>query len=193
MPSAVPSLVSQSGATAIVDAADGQQPTMWLATKAAIDRARARPRRRRRPPQLSHRSCRPLRRVDCPRRHDWSGDGQRRTRGGAIWGPVASDGHEPDGVGRAQGFERAAHCLDVATAGVAEGKLRWPERKRISSARGKHCRSRRAANNGTGGLLRRWGAAAIRGAQRSGFSLIAQFIGRGLRKWTHRATTARAE
>src|SRR5215204_7357303 len=41
VPTAIPSLRSQSGATAIVDAADGWgQPAMWLATNAAIDRAR---------------------------------------------------------------------------------------------------------------------------------------------------------
>src|SRR5215208_403708 len=41
VPTAVPSLLSQSGATAIIDAADGWgQPAMWLATRAAIDRAR---------------------------------------------------------------------------------------------------------------------------------------------------------
>ena len=118
------------------------QPAMWLATRAAIDRARARPRCRRRPPQLSHQSCRPLRRVDCPRRHDWSGDGQRRARGGAIWGPVASDGHEPDGVGRAQGRERAAdlprrrhggRCRGAA--GGQSGDFRCP-RETLSIAKG---------------------------------------------------------
>src|SRR5215210_6721187 len=42
VPTAVPSLLSESGATAIVDAADGWgQPAMWLATRAAIDQARA--------------------------------------------------------------------------------------------------------------------------------------------------------
>ena len=41
VPAAVPKLLSQSGATAIVDAADGWgQPAMWLATRAAIERAR---------------------------------------------------------------------------------------------------------------------------------------------------------
>jgi LDH2 family malate/lactate/ureidoglycolate dehydrogenase len=40
-PAAVPRLLSRSGATAIVDAADGWgQPAMWLATKAAIECAR---------------------------------------------------------------------------------------------------------------------------------------------------------
>src|SRR3954466_4854051 len=40
-PTATPSLSSVSGATAIVDAAHGWgQPAMWLATRAAIERAR---------------------------------------------------------------------------------------------------------------------------------------------------------
>src|SRR3712207_6802251 len=41
VPAAVPKLLSRSGSTAIVDAADGWgQPAMWLATKAAVNCAR---------------------------------------------------------------------------------------------------------------------------------------------------------
>ena len=64
-----------------------------------------------------------------PGGHDRSGDGQRRTRGGAVWGPVASDGHEPYGLGRAQGRGRATRlprrrhgrrCRGQAAGGPSE-------------------------------------------------------------------------
>ena len=182
LPTATPELLSQSGATAIVDGAYGWgQPAMWLATRAAIERARefglgA---------AVVHR-CYHIGRV-APYVEAIAGEGMVGLAMANAAPAVAPYG----GRGRVMGTNPIAWAvpraegkppisLDVATAGIAEGKLR------VARARG--------ATVPAGNVVDRNGLATVTpsdfydggallafGAHKgSGFSLLAQFIGRGL-------------
>lgn len=182
VPTATPSLSSVSGATAIVEGAYGWgQPAMWLATREAIERARefglgA---------AVVH-HCYHIGRV-APYVEAIAGEGMIGLAMANAAPAVAPYG----GRGRVMGTNPIAWAvpraeskypisLDVATAGIAEGKLR------VARARG--------GTVPTGNVVDRNGLASVTpsdfydggallafGAHKgSGFSLLAQFIGRGL-------------
>lgn len=179
---AKPYLVSQSCATAIIDAAEGWgQPAMWLATRTAIDLAReyglgAAVVRR------SYHIGRVAPYVEAIADEGMIGlamanaapavapfGGRSRVMG---TNPIAW------AVPRAEGEQPVS--LDVATAGIAEGKLRVARSKGLTAPAGNIVdRNGRPtiepADFYDGGAL-----VAFGGHKGSGFSLLAQFIGRGL-------------
>jgi LDH2 family malate/lactate/ureidoglycolate dehydrogenase len=181
-PAAAPSLLSVSGATAIVDAADGWgQPAMWLATSAAIDRAR------------EHglgaavvRRCYHIGRV-APYVEAIANEGMVGLAMANAAPAVAPFGGRARVMGtnpiawavpRAEGSPPVS--LDVATSGVAEGKLRVARANGFPVPVGNIVdREGRASTDPgdfyAGGALLPFGA-----HKGSGFSLLAQFIGRGL-------------
>jgi LDH2 family malate/lactate/ureidoglycolate dehydrogenase len=182
LPTAVPELVSRSGATAIVDGAHGWgQPAMWLATHAAVERAREHGLGA----AVVHRSYhigRVAPYVEAIADEDMIGlamanaapavapfGGRSRVMG---TNPIAW------AVPRARGA--APICLDVATAAIAEGKLRVARSHGLAIPEGNVVdRDGRAtidpADFYAGGALLAFG-----GHKGSGFSLLAQFVGRGL-------------
>ena len=182
MPAAVPSLVSRSGATAIVDGADGWgQPAMWLATRAAIDCAREHGLGA----AVVHHSYhigRVAPYVESIAREGMIGQAMANAAPAVapFGGRARVMGTNPIAwaVPRAAGAPPI--CLDVATAGVAEGKLRVARARGFPVPAGNLVDRDGRANNGSGRLLRRRRAPAFGGHKGSGFSLLAQFIGRGL-------------
>jgi LDH2 family malate/lactate/ureidoglycolate dehydrogenase len=181
-PEAAPELIAQSGATAIVDGAHGWgQPAMWLATHAAIDRAR------------EHglgaavvRNSYHIGRV-APYVEAIAESGMIGLAMAIAAPAVAPFGGRGRVVGRipfAWAVPRAEGklpvSLDVATAGIAEGKLRVARSRGLTVPSGNIVdRNGRAsidpADFYDGGALLPFGA-----HKGSGFSLLAQFIGRGL-------------
>jgi LDH2 family malate/lactate/ureidoglycolate dehydrogenase len=181
-PAAIPQLLSVSGATAIVDAADGWgQPAMWLATRAAIDRAREHGLGA----AVVHRSYH-IGRV-APYVEAIAGEGMIGMAMANAAPAVAPFGGRARVMGtnpiawavpRAEGAPPI--CLDIATAGVAEGKLRVARASGFPVPAGNIVdREGRASTDPgdfyAGGALLPFGA-----HKGSGFSLLAQFIGRGL-------------
>jgi LDH2 family malate/lactate/ureidoglycolate dehydrogenase len=181
-PAATPQLLSVSGATAIVDAADGWgQPAMWLATQAAIERAREHGLGA----AVVHRSYH-IGRV-APYVEAIAGEGMIGMAMANAAPAVAPFGGRARVMGtnpiawavpRAEGAPPI--CLDIATAGVAEGKLRVARASGFPVPAGNIVdREGRASTNPgdfyAGGALLPFGA-----HKGSGFSLLAQFIGRGL-------------
>ena len=181
-PEAAPELISQSGATAIVDGGHGWgQPAMWLATRAAIDRAR------------EHglgaavvRNSYHIGRV-APYVEANAESGMIGLAMANAAPAVAPFGGRARVMGTnpiAWAVPRAAGklpvSLDVATAGIAEGKLRVARSRGLTVPSGNIVdRDGRAsidpADFYDGGALLPFGA-----HKGSGFSLLAQFIGRGL-------------
>lgn len=181
-PTSAPCLVSTSGAAAIVDACGGWgQPAMWLATHNAIDRARevglgA---------AVAH-HCYHIGRVApyveavaeagmigmamanaAPAVAPFGGRSRVFGTNPIAWAVPRAEGKPPV-------------CLDVATAGVAEGKLRVARAKGLPVPVGNVVDregrpSTDPADFYSGGALVPFGA-----HKGSGFSLLAQFIGRGL-------------
>lgn len=181
-PSASPTLVSESGATAIVDAADGWgQPAMWMATRAAIGRARdfglgAAVVRN------SYHIGRVAPYVEAVAAESMIGLAMANAAPAVapFGGRSRVMGTNPIAWAVPRGHGQPPICLDVATAGVAEGKLR------VARARGLPVPSgnivdiegrptTEPADFYSGGALLAFG-----GHKGSGFSLLAQFIGRGL-------------
>jgi LDH2 family malate/lactate/ureidoglycolate dehydrogenase len=181
-PRASPALVSESGATAIVDAADGWgQPAMWLATRSAIARARehglgaAIVRR-------SYHIGRVAPYVEAVAAEGMIGQAMANAAPAVapFGGRTRVMGTNPFAwaVPRAPGSPPI--CLDVATAGVAEGKLRVARAKGFPVPAGNVVdREGRASTDPAdfyaGGALLPFG-----GHKGSGFSLFAQLVGRGL-------------
>jgi LDH2 family malate/lactate/ureidoglycolate dehydrogenase len=182
LPAAAPRLVSTSGATAIVDGEYGWgQPAMWMATHAAVDQAR----------ELGlgaavvH-QCYHIGRV-APYVEAVAGEGMiglaMANAGPAVapfGGRARVMGTNPIAwaVPRAPGLPPVS--LDVATAGIAEGKLRVARAKGVPVPAGNVVDrqgrpSTEPADFYDGGALLAFG-----GHKGSGFSLLAQFIGRGL-------------
>jgi LDH2 family malate/lactate/ureidoglycolate dehydrogenase len=179
---AAPCLVSTSGATAIVDAQYGWgQPAMWMATNAAIARAKefglgA---------AVVH-HCYHIGRV-APYVEAVTEAGMIGLAMANAAPAVAPFGGRSRVLGtnpiawavpRAEG--KPPICLDVATAGIAEGKLR------VARAHGRSVPAGNVLDRDgrpttepadfySGGAL-----VAFGGHKGSGFSLLAQFIGRGL-------------
>jgi LDH2 family malate/lactate/ureidoglycolate dehydrogenase len=179
---ATATLDSASGATAIVDAHDGWgQPAMWMATRAAIDAARefglgAAVVRN------SYHIGRVAPYVEAVAREGMIGfatanaapavapfGGRKRVLGTnpIAWAAPRADGAPP-------------LCLDVATAGVAEGKLRVARAKGLPVPPGNLVDRHGQATVDPhdfydGGALLPFG-----GHKGSGFSLFAQILGRGL-------------
>ena len=195
VPTAVPSLLSQSGATAIVDAADGWgQPAMWLATRAAIDRARehglgAAVVRR------SYHIGRVAPYVESIAREGMIG--QAMANAAPAVAPFGGRSRVMGTNPMAWAVPRAADappvCLDVATAGVAEGKLRVARARGFPVPAGNIVdrEGRPTTDPGdfyAGGALCH--SAGTRGADSacSPNSSVAAWP-----KWTLRATTARGE
>jgi LDH2 family malate/lactate/ureidoglycolate dehydrogenase len=181
-PTATARLVSESGATAIVDAEHGWgQPAMWLATRAAVERAR----------ELGlgaavvHNSYH-IGRV-APYVEWIAGEGMIGMAMANAAPAVAPFGGRARVMGTnpiAWAVPRAAGrppvSLDVATAGVAEGKLRVARAKGFPVPAGNVVDregrpTTEPADFYAGGAL-----VAFGGHKGSGFSLLAQFIGRGL-------------
>jgi LDH2 family malate/lactate/ureidoglycolate dehydrogenase len=181
-PGAVATLLSESGATAIVDAAGGWgQPAMWLATRAAIDRARfhglgAAVVRR------SYHIGRVAPYVEAIATEGMIGQAMANAAPAVapFGGRARVLGTNPFAwaVPRAAGAPPI--CLDVATAGIAEGKLRVARAKGFPVPAGNVVDrdGRESTDPGdfyAGGALIPFG-----GHKGSGFSLFAQFVGRGL-------------
>jgi LDH2 family malate/lactate/ureidoglycolate dehydrogenase len=181
-PGADATLLSESGATAIVDAADGWgQPAMWLATRAAIDRARdhglgAAVVRR------SYHIGRVAPYVEAIATEGMIGQAMANAAPAVapFGGRARVLGTNPFAwaVPRAAGAPPI--CLDVATAGIAEGKLRVARAKGFPVPAGNVVdRDGRASTDPSdfyaGGALIPFG-----GHKGSGISLFAQFVGRGL-------------
>ena len=181
-PTSTPQLLSVSGATAIVDAADGWgQPAMWLATRVAIDRAR------------EHglgaavvNRCYHIGRV-APYVEAIADEGMiglAMTNGAPTVAPFGGRarvlGTNPIAwaVPRAEGAPPI--CLDIATSGVAEGKLRVARARGFPVPAGNLVDSEGRASTDpadfyAGGALLPFGA-----HKGSGMSLLVQFIGRAL-------------
>jgi LDH2 family malate/lactate/ureidoglycolate dehydrogenase len=181
-PRATAELLSVSGATAIVDAADGWgQPAMWLATRAATDRAH----------ELGLgaavvRRCYHIGRV-APYVEAIAGDGMiglAMTNGAPAVAPFGGRGRVMGTNPIAWALPRAAGkppvCLDIATSGVAEGKLRVARARGLPIPAGNLVDtegrvSTEPADFYAGGALLAFGA-----HKGSGLSLLVQFIGRAL-------------
>lgn len=181
-PASSPQLITTSGATAIVDACGGWgQPAMWLATHAAIDRAREHGLGA----AVVHNSYhigRVAPYVEAVA--DAAMIGMAMANAAPAVAPYGGRarvlGTNPIAwaVPRAHGLPPVS--LDVATAGVAEGKLRVARARGLSVPAGNVVdRDGRPsvdpADFYAGGALLAFG-----GHKGSGFSLLAQFIGRGL-------------
>jgi LDH2 family malate/lactate/ureidoglycolate dehydrogenase len=181
-PGATPTLASTSGATAIVDAHDGWgQPAMWLATRAAIDAARefglgA---------AVVHHSYhigRVAPYVEAVAREGMIGFATANAAPAVapFGGRTRVLGTNPIAWAAPRAGDAPPLCLDVATAGIAEGKLRVARSRGLAVPPGNL-----VDRDGhptvdphdfyAGGALLPFG-----GHKGSGFSLFAQILGRGL-------------
>ncbi len=182
LPTAVPRLVSQSEATAIVDAAHGWgQPAMWMATRAAIDRAREHGLGA----AVVHR-CYHIGRV-APYVESIAREGMIGQAMANAAPAVAPFGGRSRVMGTnpmAWAVPRAADappiCLDVATAGVAEGKLRVARARGFPVPAGNIVDREGRPTTEPGDFYAGGALLPFGGHKGSGFSLLAQFIGRGL-------------
>jgi LDH2 family malate/lactate/ureidoglycolate dehydrogenase len=181
-PAASPQLVSQSGATAIVDANHGWgQPAMWLATRTAMERAREHGLGA----AVVHNSYhigRVAPYVEAIAREHMIGLAMANAAPAVapFGGRARVLGTNPIAWAVPRGGDQPPICLDVATAGIAEGKLRVARSKGVTVPAGNVVdREGRASIDPedfyAGGALLPFG-----GHKGSGFSLLAQFIGRGL-------------
>jgi LDH2 family malate/lactate/ureidoglycolate dehydrogenase len=181
-PTSSPTVVSESGATAIVDANRGWgQPAMWLATRTAVARAREHGLGA----AVVH-NCYHIGRVAPYVESITESDmiGMAMANAAPAVAPFGGRsrvmGTNPFAwaVPRAQGS--APVCLDVATAGIAEGKLRVARSRGFPIPEGNVVdREGRPsidpADFYAGGALLAFG-----GHKGSGLSMLAQLIGRGL-------------
>ena len=181
-PGAPPVLESTSGATAIVNAHDGWgQPAMWLATRAAIDAAR----------QFglgaavvhnSYHIGRVAPYVESIAREGMIGFATANAAPAVapFGGRKRVLGTNPIAWAAPRSEDAPPLCLDVATAGIAEGKLRVARAKGLTVPPGNLVdRDGHATVDPhdfySGGALLPFG-----GHKGSGFSLFAQILGRGL-------------
>lgn len=181
-PGAVATLVSESGATAIVDGAYGWgQPAMWLATHAAIGRAREHGLGA----AVVH-HCYHIGRVApyVEAVADVGMIGQAMANAAPAVAPFGGRsrvmGTNPFAwaVPRAEGTPPV--CLDVATAGIAEGKLRVARARGFPVPAGNIVDRDGRATTEPGDFYAGGALLAFGGHKGSGLSLLAQFIGRGL-------------
>ena len=182
VPTAVPTLHSRSGATAIVDAADGWgQPAMWLATKAAVECAREYGLGA----AVVHRSYhigRVAPYVESIAREGMIG--QAMANGAPAVAPFGGRSRVMGTNPMAWAVPRAAGappvCLDVATSGVAEGKLRVARARGFPAPAGNIVDREGRPTTEPGDFYAGGALLPFGGHKGSGFSLLVQFIGRGL-------------
>ncbi|MFN8591640.1 MAG: Ldh family oxidoreductase [Thermomicrobiales bacterium] len=181
-PEATPALISRSGATAIVDANEGWgQPAMWLATEAAVEAAHefglgA---------AVVHRSYhigRVAPYVEAIARAGMIGFATANAAPAVapFGGRKRVFGTNPIAWAAPRAEDAPPVSLDVATAGIAEGKLRVARARGLSVPAGNVIDrdgqpSTDPADFYAGGALLPFG-----GHKGSGFSLLAQILGRGL-------------
>jgi uncharacterized oxidoreductase len=181
-PDATAALLSVSGATAIVDAAEGWgQPAMWLATRAAIDRAREHGLGAA-VVQHSYHIGRVAPYVEAIAAEGMIGQAMANAAPAVapFGGRARVMGTNPFAwaVPRAKG--EPPICLDVATAGVAEGKLRVARAKGFPVPTGNVVDREGRATTDPGDFYAGGALVPFGGHKGSGFSLFAQFVGRGL-------------
>ena len=181
-PDASPALISESGATAIVDGRHGWgQPAMWLATHAAIDRAREHGLGA----AVVH-HCYHIGRVapyvEAVAREGMIGEAMANAAPAVapFGGRARVMGTNPCAwaVPRAEG--KPPVCLDIATAGIAEGKLRVARAKGFPAPAGNLVDREGRATTEPGDFYAGGALLTFGGHKGSGLSLLAQFIGRGL-------------
>ncbi len=181
-PGAVATLASESGATAIVDGAYGWgQPAMWLATRAAIDRAREHGLGA----AVVHRSYhigRVAPYVEAIASEGMIGQAMANAAPAVapFGGRARVMGTNPFAwaVPRAEGSPPI--CLDVATAGIAEGKLRVARARGFPVPVGNIVDRDGRPTTEPGDFYAGGALLAFGGHKGSGISLLAQFVGRGL-------------
>ena len=165
-PAAVPSLLSQSGATAIVDAADGWgQPAMWLATRAALDRAREHGLGA----AVVHRSYhigRVALYVESIAREGMIGQAMANAAPAVapFGGRSRVMGTNPMAWAVPRPWTRHPSASTWPRQALPRASCEWRGREDFRAG-GKRRRSRRTTDNGPRRLLRRWRAFAIRWAQ----------------------------
>ena len=181
-PDAAPHLDSTSGATAIIDGAYGWgQPAMWIATRVALERAR------------EHglggavvHQCYHIGRV-APYVEAIADEGMVGLAMANAAPAVAPFGGRSRVMGtnpiawavpRAEGSPPVS--LDVATAGIAEGKLRVARARGLQVPAGNLVDRDGRSSTEPGDFYAGGALLAFGGHKGSGFSLLAQFIGRGL-------------
>lgn len=181
-PAATPRLSSMSGATAIVEGELGWgQPAMWLATRAAIERAREH--------GLgaavvhdSYHIGRVAPYVEAVAAETMIGMAMANAAPAVapFGGRSRVMGTNPFAwaVPRAEG--QPPICLDVATAGIAEGKLRVARARGFPVPEGNVVDREGRPSTEPGDFYAGGALLAFGGHKGSGFSLLAQFIGRGL-------------
>lgn len=180
--SAVPKLLSVSGATAIVDAEYGWgQPAMWLATRTAIERAREHGLGA----AVVHR-CYHIGRV-APYVETIANlgmIGQAMANAAPAVAPFGGRARVMGTNPMAWAVPRAAAsppiCLDVATAGIAEGKLRVARSRGFPVPAGNVVDREGRPTTEPGDFYAGGALLPFGGHKGSGFSLLAQFVGRGL-------------
>lgn len=181
-PSAAPEVISESGATAILDARSGWgQPAMWLATESALGRAR----------EFGLGASVVRHSYHIGRVAPYVEDVARQSMIGIAMANAAPAVAPFGGRGRVMGTNPFAWavprgdglppvCLDVATAGVAEGKLRVARAKGLPVPAGnivdrEGLPSTDPQHFYDGGALLTFG-----GHKGSGIGLLVQLIGLGL-------------
>jgi LDH2 family malate/lactate/ureidoglycolate dehydrogenase len=181
-PAAAPSLASRSGATAIVDGAFGWgQPAMWLATRAAIDCAREHGLGA----AVVH-HCNHIGRV-APYVEAVANEGmigQAMANAGPAVAPFGGRarvmGTNPFAWAAPRAEDAPPISLDVATSGVAEGKLRVARSKGFPVPAGNLVDPDGRATTDPDDFYAGGALLAFGGHKGSGISLLAQVIGRGL-------------
>jgi uncharacterized oxidoreductase len=181
-PCAAPRLVSTSGATAIVDAEDGWgQPAMWMAARAAKERAQ----------ELGlgaavvHRSYHIGRVAPYV---EWLAEADLIGMAMANAAPAVAPfggrsrvmGTNPIAWAVPRAHGKPPICLDVATAGIAEGKLRVARARNFPVPEGNVVDRDGRPTTEPGDFYAGGALLPFGGHKGSGFSLLAQFIGRGL-------------
>ena len=182
IPSAVPKLLSVSGATAIVDAEySWGQPAMWLATRAAIDRAREHGLGA----AVVH-HCYHIGRV-APYVESIASAGmigQAMANAAPAVAPFGGRarvmGTNPIAWAVPRAVDAPPICLDVATAGIAEGKLRVARARGFPIPAGNVVDREGRPTTEPGDFYAGGALLPFGGHKGSGFSLLAQFVGRGL-------------
>ncbi len=179
---ATPCLISKSGAVAIIDAADGWgQPAMWLATRAAIDCARefglgsAVVRR-------SYHIGRVAPYVEAVAQEGMIGMAMANAAPAVApyGGRARVMGTNPFAWAVPRAAGKPPVCLDVATAGIAEGKLRVARAKGLTVPAGNVIDSAGRASVDPADFYADGALVPFGLHKGSGISLLAQFIGRGL-------------
>lgn len=181
-PEATPEIISESGATAIVDARFGWgQPAMWMATRAAIARARdvglgA---------AVVH-NCYHIGRVapyvEAVAEETMVGMAMANAAPAVapFGGRARVMGTNPIAWAAPRAHGKPPVCLDVATAGIAEGKLRVARAKSLPIPAGNVVDREGRPSTEPGDFYAGGSLLTFGGHKGSGFSLLAQFIGRGL-------------